>query len=67
VKLTANDKHVIHDFTGRAREELEYDITKEATATGTLTLKWTQKEGAGGTGRGCQVAEVWLLRRDGAK
>ena len=67
VRLTANDKFEVHDFTGRAREELEFDVPKEATATGTLTLKWAQKEGSGGSGRGCQVAEVWLLKQPGPK
>ena len=38
-------------------------VDAEATAGGKLTLEWTQDPGAGGTGRGCQVAEVWLLKK----
>jgi hypothetical protein len=26
-------------------------------------LNWTQEPGAGGNGRGCQVAEVWLIKQ----
>ncbi len=62
VRLTANDKFEIHGLINKPRQELEFAIPKEATAGGTLTLKWTREAGAGGSGRGCQVAEVWLLR-----
>ena len=41
----------------------EYDLSPEATRSGTLTLTWTQDPGMGGAGRGCQVAEVWLIRQ----
>jgi hypothetical protein len=40
----------------------EYDVPGAATADGTLTLTWQQEAGAGGAGRGNQIAEVWLLR-----
>jgi Glycosyl hydrolase family 20, domain 2 len=65
VGLVANDQTEIHGFLGRPYEPLEFDIPAAATASGTLTLTWTQEPGAGGTGRGCQVAEVWLLRVGG--
>jgi hypothetical protein len=42
---------------------LTFDIPPEATADGTLTLKWTRESGLGGNGRGCQVSEVWLIRK----
>jgi len=41
---------------------LEFDIPAELTADGSLTLRWSQEPGRGGSGRGCQIAEVWLLR-----
>ncbi len=41
---------------------LEFDIPAELTADGALTLRWAQEPGRGGSGRGCQVAEVWLMR-----
>jgi hypothetical protein len=42
---------------------LEFDIPPRATADGRLTLTWTREPGKGGNGRGCQVAEVWLMRK----
>ena len=41
---------------------LEFDIPAEATRSGELTLRWTREPGAGGSGRGLQIAEVWLIR-----
>jgi hypothetical protein len=42
----------------------EFDIPTQATADGVLTLRWNAEAGRGGNGRGCQVAEVWLLRKN---
>jgi hypothetical protein len=42
---------------------VEFDVPASATADGRLTLTWTQEPGRGGNGRGCQVAEVWLVRK----
>jgi hypothetical protein len=42
---------------------MEFDIPREATATGTLDLKWYREAGLGDAGRGLQVAEVWLIRK----
>jgi hypothetical protein len=44
---------------------LEFEIPREATADGEVTLRWAREPGRGGNGRGCQVAEVWLIRRGG--
>ena len=63
VKLTAGDGHVVHDWMAKPFEPVEFDIPKEATAGGKLTLTWTPEAGAGGPGRGCQVCEVWVLKR----
>ena len=41
---------------------LEFEIPQGATADGSLTLTWMQAPGRGGNGRGCQVAEVWLMK-----
>jgi hypothetical protein len=40
-------------------------IPAELTADGRLELSWTVEPGRGGNGRGCQVAEVWLVRLGG--
>jgi hypothetical protein len=34
----------------------------EAARSGPLTLEWTRPAGLGGNGRGCDVAEVWLIK-----
>ncbi|MBS0261136.1 MAG: hypothetical protein JSS02_04205, partial [Planctomycetes bacterium] len=44
-------------------EPLEYDIPATATADGTLTLSWNREPGRGGNGRGCQIREVWLMKK----
>jgi hypothetical protein len=41
---------------------VEFEIPVEATATGDLTLTWRSNAERGGAGRGCQIAEVWLLK-----
>jgi hypothetical protein len=43
---------------------IEFDIPRAATADGVLTLTWTEEQGRGANGRGCQVGEVWLIRAD---
>jgi hypothetical protein len=42
---------------------IEFDIPRAATAQGELTLSWYREAGLGGNGRGCQVAEVWLIKK----
>ena len=42
---------------------LEFDIPAEATADGSLTLTWSREPGLGGSGRGLQVSEVFLLKQ----
>ena len=44
-------------------EPVEFDIPAVATADGDLTLSWYREPGRGGNGRGCQVREVWLMRK----
>jgi hypothetical protein len=63
IKLVANDRHEVHGYLNRSHEPLEFAIPAEATAGGELTLSWTPEPGGGGAGRGCQVAEVWLLKK----
>ena len=42
---------------------IEFDIPREGTARGELTLTWRRQQGLGGNGRGCQVSEVWLMKK----
>jgi hypothetical protein len=41
---------------------VEFEIPKEATSHGELTLTWYADPDRGGAGRGCQIAEVWLIK-----
>jgi hypothetical protein len=63
IRFTVNDGLQIHDYLSKSFEPLEYDIPAQATASGELTLIWNQQPGSGGAGRGCQVCEVWLLKK----
>jgi len=42
---------------------IEFDIPRAATSGGELDLSWYREAGLGGNGRGCQVAEVWLIKK----
>ena len=65
VRLTANDSIEVHPFLSKSRDmtPLEFDIPPEATRQGILDLRWDAESGRGGNGRGCQVAEVWLIKK----
>ncbi len=65
IRLTANDKYEIHPLLERSwpPQPVEFDVPREATATGDLHLAWTREQGLGGNGRGCQVSEVWMIRK----
>jgi hypothetical protein len=59
MQLTANGRFTIHEPLPQPEqpERQEFEIPREATQDGTLELEWQNT-----TGRGCQVAEVWLVR-----
>jgi hypothetical protein len=64
MKLVADDKFEIHPLIKKESRPLEFDIPLEATADGELDLIWTQAPGSRGAGRGTQVAEVWLIKKN---
>lgn len=58
LRLVANEEFTIHEALPTTDlKPLEFPIPRQATASGTLDLMWHRAEG-----RGCQVAEVWLIR-----
>lgn len=63
MRLVANEQLEIHPYVQRPWPPVpqEFDIPAAATAGGELTLSWTREQGQGGSGRGCQVSEVWLI------
>jgi hypothetical protein len=65
IRLAAGDNIEIHPLIDKPVpiRPLEFDIPQQATAKGCLTLSWYRPQGLGGDGRGCQVCEVWLMRK----
>lgn len=65
VRLVANGEIEIHPFIEKAvpYRPVEFDIPREATRQGELNLAWTREPGQGGNGRGCDVAEIWLIKK----
>jgi len=68
IRLVANDRYEIHAWLKKPFpvRPVEFEIPAAATADGRLRLSWHAEPGRGGNGRGCQVAEVWLIK-EGAR
>jgi hypothetical protein len=64
IRLTANEDFEIHPYMAKPVpfKPLEFPLPQSATAKGELKLSWFGEPGLGGNGRGCQVAEVWLIK-----
>jgi hypothetical protein len=65
IRLVANGEIVIHPFLDKPSpyRPMEFDVPREATRNGELNLAWTREPGQGGNGRGCDVAEIWLIKK----
>jgi hypothetical protein len=63
IRLVAGENSEIHPLLKKPYERLEFDIPSSAIKDGSLTLSWNGQPGRGGAGRGCQVAEVWLIKK----
>ncbi len=65
IRLVANGKYEIHPLLKKEwpYRPVEFDVPPEATAGGGLELSWSREPGLGGNGRGCQVSEIWLMRK----
>jgi len=65
IRLSTSDNIEIHPLLERPSpfHPLEFDIPRQATATGELHLQWRREAGLGDAGRGMQVAEVWLMKK----
>ncbi|WP_294259047.1 hypothetical protein [uncultured Sphingomonas sp.] len=63
MRLVANGSIELHPPLDRPTNPMTLDIPLPAAAThsGTLDLAWTRPAGMGGSGRGHQVAETWLI------
>ncbi len=67
VRLVAGESLEVHPYLLKPRDmkPLEFDLPHAATGSGSLDLTWHAEKGRGGNGRGCQVSEVWLIKRSG--
>ena len=65
IRLVANDHIEIHPFITKELpfKPMEFEVPWEATQTGELNLSWDREQGLGGNGRGCQVSEIWLMKK----
>lgn len=65
VRMIADDEFEVHSYMKKPNplKPVTFDVPKEATSDSSLTLKWNAEPGIGGTGQGCQVAEVWLMKK----
>ena len=65
IGLKANDSVEVHSplLKPKDMKPLEFDLPAKLTHDGTLTLTWTAEPNRGGNGRGCQVSEVWLIKK----
>ena len=65
IRLVAGDGLEVHPLLLKPQPvaPMEFDIPRAATATGVLDLAWYREAGLGGNGRGCEVAEVWLMKK----
>jgi hypothetical protein len=64
VSLMADGQHEVHGLMNKPQPvaPVTFVIPRAATSDGRLLLSWRAEPGLGGAGRGCQVAEVWLIK-----
>jgi len=64
IRLDTGDGREVHPFITKPAPiaPAEFAIPPESTQAGKLELRWNREPGLGDNGRGCQVAEVWLIK-----
>jgi hypothetical protein len=65
IRLEAGGGIEIHPLMRKPQpvRPIEFDIPRAATAKGMLDLAWYGEPGLGGNGRGCEISEVWLIKK----
>jgi hypothetical protein len=65
IRLASANGIEIHPFLTKPRpiRPVEFDVPPGAIVRGELVLNWFREPGLGGNGRGCQVSEIWLIRK----
>jgi hypothetical protein len=65
IRCLANDTIEIHPLIAKKVPPgpVEFDIPAAATRSGELNLSWYREPNLGDNGRGCQVSEIWLMKK----
>jgi hypothetical protein len=65
IRCMANDTIEVHPLIAKKipTAPVEFDIPPAATAGGELNLSWFREPNLGDNGRGCQVSEIWLIKK----
>lgn len=65
IRLVAGADQEVHGLIERPipQKPLEFDLPAGAVEKGELNLSWSRQPGLGGNGRGCQICEVWLIKK----
>ncbi len=65
IRCQANDTIEIHPLIAKKVPPgpVEFDIPAAATRSGELNLSWYREPNLGDNGRGCQVSEIWLMKK----
>jgi hypothetical protein len=65
IRLVAGERWEVHPLIEKPSpvRPVEFDIPEKAMQHGELDLAWRGEPGLGGNGRGCQVSEVWLIKK----
>lgn len=66
IRLVADEAFEIHPFMEKPKpvQPVEFEVPIEATADGTVEFRCYVDPARGGSGRGCQISEVWLFPTD---
>jgi hypothetical protein len=65
IRCVANENIEVHPLIAKKipTAPVEFDVPPAATHSGELNLSWYREPGLGDNGRGCQVSEIWLMKR----
>lgn len=65
IRCVANDVIEVHPMIAKKVPygPVEFDIPPAATRGGELNLSWYREPDLGDNGRGCQVSEIWLMKK----
>lgn len=65
IRCMADDSLEVHPLIAKKVPygPVEFDIPCAATADGVLNLSWYREPDLGDNGRGCQVSEIWLMKK----